>query len=193
MGFPVLAMVLITTNLVTGILLGLALFVDRVGIFNMLKLKIKKGYGLIILIGKDKKLYETTAQFSGKTSETDQITINGLPYNLNRKKIIFKKTHPVLIYDEGISEPLSITSGELSYGKMTPELLSQMLVLARQSGKMPQGANKNQQIMFYLSIGTMIASGLALWFLFNQGNQLTSITDLGNAILTAVSQKVAGG
>jgi hypothetical protein len=57
---------------------------------------------------------------------------------------------------------------------------------------MPQGANKNQKIMFYLSIGTMIASGLALWFLFNQGNQLTSITDLGNAILTAVSQKVAG-
>jgi len=184
---------LISANLVTGILLVLAFAVDKDGIFNMLRLKIKKGYGLIYIIGKDKKLYTTIAKISGKKSETDQININGLPYNLNRKKIIFFQTHPVLFYDEGVSEPLSVNSGELSYGKVTPELLSQMIILARQSGIKPGGLDKQQQIMFYLTIGSAIASGICVWFLFNQGETLTTLQNIGNSILTAVQTKVAGG
>jgi hypothetical protein len=184
---------LISTNLVTGILLVLAFVFDKDGIFNMIKLRFQKGSGLIIVMGKDRKLYMTTAKMSGKKSETEQIDINGLPYNLNRKKIIFYKTHPVLIYDEGVSEPLSVSSGELSYGKVTPELLSQMIILARQSGKMPHGQDKHQQLMFYLAIGTMIASGLSVWFLFNQGDQITAIKNIADAILTAVKPVVTGG
>jgi hypothetical protein len=177
---------LISTNLMTGIFLAMALIVDKDGIFNMLKMKLQKGRGLIFVLGRDKKLYIVTAKMSGKRSETEQIDINGLPYNLNKKKIVFYHTHPVLMYDEGVSEPLSVSSGELTYGKVTPELLSQMILLARQSGKMPGKDNKQQQLMFYLTIASAIASGVAVWFLLQQGDQLTKLGDIGNAILTAV-------
>lgn len=182
---------LISTNLVTGVLLVLAFIVDKDGIMNMIKLKLQKGRGLIFVLGKDKKLYMVTAKMSGKRSETEQIEINGLPYNLNKKKIIFYHTHPVLMYDEGVSEPLSVSSGELSYGKVTPELLSQMIILARQSGRTPGGKNKHEQLMFYLTIASAIASGICVWFLLQQGDQLVKLWDLGNAVLTAVKPAVA--
>ena len=177
---------LVSVNLVTAVILILAFAVDKDGIINMMKLKFRKGYGLIIIIGKDKKLYMTTSKISGKAKETEQISVNELPYNLNRKKIVFYKTYPVLIFDEGISEPLAITSGELSYGKATPELISQMIILARRSGQIPGSFDKNQKLMFYLTVASAIASGIAVWLLMQQGDQITAIKSIASAIKNIV-------
>ena len=181
-----LLMTLISTNILTGGLLVLSLFLDFQGIANMLRLKIQKGTGMAIIFGKDGKLYFHVTKFSGKKTETEQIDVGGLPYNLNRKKIRYHKSHPVLVFDEGVSEPLDVQSGELSYGKVTPELLSQMIVLARQSGKMPQGEDRNAKIMFFATIGSAILSAVAVYFLFNMGSNFESLEQIGRATLEAI-------
>ena len=181
-----LIMTLISINLVTGVLLMLALWIDRDGIFRMLKLKLKKGSGLILIFGKDGKLYFETAKFSGKKRETEQVEVNGLPYNLNKRKMKYYKTYPILVFDEGVSEPLEISSGELNYGKVTPELLSQMIVLARQSGKMPQSNDKREQLLFYATIGSAIASATAVFLIFNMTNDFQTLTNIAQATLEAV-------
>lgn len=185
-----LIITLISTNIISFALLGVACWVNLDGILNMLRLKLQSGRCLIFIIGKDKKLYQTTARISGKRTETEQIDINGLPYTLNRAKIIFYKTFPVLIFDEGVSEPCAVNSGELNYGKLTPELLSQMLAMARQSGRLPNG-NKQEQLMFYMAIASVIGIGLTLWFVFNMSDSMTVVRNTTNAIATAVNTLIS--
>jgi len=179
-------MSLVSMNIVTFTFLLLAVWLDKEGIINQLKLKLQKGSGLIIIIGKDKKLYMTVSKIAGKKSDTEQIEVNGLPYTLNKNKIIFHKTSPCLMYDEGVSEPLSVVSGELNYGKLTPELLSQMLAMARQSGRLPQAQDKREQLMFFLTIGSMLASATAVFLIFNMDTSLQNISQVGKATLEAV-------
>jgi len=186
-----LIMTLISINLVTGVLLGLALFLDRDGIFRMLKLRLKKGSGMVLIFGKDGKLYFETAKFSGKKSDTESIEVNGLPYNLNKKKIRYYRTYPILVYDEGVSEPLDISSGDLNYGKVTPELLSQMIILARRSGQMPKEQNQREQLIFYATIGSAIASATAVFLIFNMSNDFQTLKNIAQATLEAV--KVMSG
>lgn len=176
---------LITSNVIIAIFMVLLFAIDKDGIINMLRLKLNKGSSLIMVLGKDKKLYMTTSKIAGKKTETTQVTVNGLPYTINKDRIIYYNTHPVLIYDEGISEPLKVDSGEMTYGKLTPELLSQMIVMARQSGRLPKTENmeKMQLILLIASAG---ASAFACAMIFQMFTEVGNLTTLGQNILGIV-------
>jgi len=182
-----MTLTLITISMVLGILTFIGFFFAWDWIVIRMKLRFQKGSALILFFGKDNKLYFTTAKISGKKAETGQLEINGLPYTINRKKIIYHKSCPVLIFDEGVSEPLSANSGELNYGKMTPELLSQMLAMARQSGRLPSGSEKREQLMFYMAIGTIIGVGICCYLVFTMSDKVTAIQNLSKGIADALN------
>ena len=168
----------------------LLFIIDKDGIINNLKLKMQKGTALIMVVGKDKKLYMSTSKIAGKKTETSQVNINGLPYSINKDRIIYYNTHPVLLYDEGVSEPLQVSSGEMSYGKMTPELLSQMIVMARQSGRLPDQQNMEKLTMM-LMIASVCASAFACVMLFQLFTEIGTLSTMGKSILGIV-QALAG-
>jgi hypothetical protein len=86
-------------------------------------------------------------------------------------------------------------SGEVTYGKLTPELLSQMIAMARQSGRLPTGTSR-ENLMFYLAIASAGAGIVACFLIFGMKNDLGALTTTLNGmgtLLTEVGKKILGG
>lgn len=185
MAIDVVMMSMMTTNVVLIGVIAIMFLIDKDGLINMLKLRIKKGSALILLIGKDKKLYMTTAQISGKKEDTEQLVINKLPYMLDKQKIMYYRTFPMLLYDEGVTEPIKIESGTTASGKMTPEMLNQLLATARRSGQSPTTENR-EKLMFFLTIGACAGACICCAMLFQHMTDFGTLKQTATAILKSV-------
>jgi hypothetical protein len=66
------------------------------------------------------------------------------------------------MYYEGITEPIDVdTKKNLGYGKLTPEVLSNMIITARQSGQMPNKPDDKMELIKTLAIFVAAGAGIA--------------------------------
>ena len=148
-------------NLVLFVVIIIFIVLDKDGILVALKLRLLRGQAAILILGKDKRIYLDAAKISGKKEGTEIANVNGLDYSLNPQKIRLYKNKPAYMYYEGITEPLDIdTKKELGYGKMTPEVLSNMLITARQSGQLP--AKKDDKLEMLKTLAVFVAAGASI-------------------------------
>jgi hypothetical protein len=140
-----------------------------------------------LLIGKDKRVYLDALKIGGKTSETNQIKINGNPYTFDPSKIYLYGNKPLLAYYEGITMPLMVdTEHKLGYGKLTPELLNQIIITARQSGAIPKKADNMEMFKTIAIFGAFAGSVVACYLLYTMGGTVDKIGPMLNTIYETV-------
>jgi len=175
---------------VMGIIMFLLFWLDKDGIISAVKVKFGKGYIYTLMFGSDKRLYLGAKQFARKSHDTTTTEIDGMPYVMNKKKLRQYNGQPALIFEEGISDPLEIESGNVKSDGLTPELFKQAIIVARQSGKMPQAENL-QKWQFYLTIGACAGSFICAYMVYQLQGSLDGLTPIMQGIADALN-KVLG-
>lgn len=176
--------------IILAVLLVVFMWAGKELIFPFLKSRVIKGMVFVIMFGKDRRVYYNAVKFSGKSKDTVTTEINGLPYVLRPKKIRFFKNVPTLVYVEDCSEPIDVE--DLNAQGITPEEFKQAIIVARQSGKLPEN-EKQQQIMFWVCIGAMILAGASAFLSFKTSNlipQLGTKLDLIASLLANVTARM---
>jgi len=182
---------LITTIMILAVFCIIILWLGKEQIINQLKIRFKKGMVHVIILGSDKRVYFDVKQFSGKEKETTTTEINGLPYNMNKKKIRFFRNAPCLLFEEGNSEPLEVDSGSFENTGLTPELFKQAIIVARQSGKLPMDSKK-EQLQFYLMLGACIGGCVSAYLTFRMTGTVDGMKPILEAMANSIAQLVAG-
>ncbi len=158
---------LITTIMVMGGFLVFLLYLGKNEILSTLKVKLGKGYSYVFLLGEDNRIYLDAKKYGGKKKDTAITEINNLPYYKNNKKIKFYKNAPALLYAEGCSEPLDIQGEGLESSKLTPEMFKQAIIVARQSGQMPENEKLQQlkDLAIFVAAGAGVASLILIFMI----------------------------
>lgn len=159
----------IISNFIFIIFILLMLVLDKEGISVALKLRFLRGYVGIMILGKDKRLYVDAVKISSKDKDTELIEVRKFPYVFDYDKILLFKNKPFLIYKEGGAQPLVIKGkGDLGYGNLTPELLTNIIAIARASGQIPKEFDKRMEDLERLAIfiGALASAGAVIYMIF---------------------------
>lgn len=175
-----------TIVLLIGFIIMLV-WLDKDGIGLNIKLKILKGYVMTLVIGKDRRVYLDAVKVGGKSKQTCQIEINGNPYTFDPSKIYLYGNKPLLAYYEGVTMPLMIdTEKNLGYGKLTPELLNQIIITARQSGAIPQKQDSMELLKTLAIFGACAGSIGACYLIYTTSGNVDKIIPALNSIYETI-------
>lgn len=178
---------LITGMLVLITLIIVLIWLDRDGIALNMKLKFSKGHVMTIVIGKDKRIYLNAVKVGGKSTETNEIRINNNPYTFDPSRIYLYKDKPILIYYEGVTMPLMIdTQNKLGYGKLTPELLNQIIVTARQSGAIPKKETGMEMFKTIATFGAFFGVIVVGYLVYQLGGNVDKLTPALNTMYEGI-------
>ena len=160
---------LICTNLIFVTFILILLFLDKEGINVALKLRFLRGYVGVIILGKDKRIYFDAVKISAKEKDTELITVRKFPYVFDYDKIQLYKNRPFMLYKEGVAQALEIKGKDtLGYGNLTPELLTNIILIARASGQIPKEMDKRMEDLQRIAIfvGALASVGAVLFLVF---------------------------
>jgi hypothetical protein len=175
---------------IMSVIIIVLFWLDRDGLINAVKVRFGKGQVYTIMFGSDRRIYLGAKQFSRKSQDTATTDIDGMPYTMNSKKLWFYNRQPALTFEEGVSEPIDISGGQVQSSGLTPELFKQAIIVARQSGKMPIAENL-QKWQFYLTIGACVGSCICAYMVYKLTGNFESFTKNLTPILQGIADTIA--
>jgi hypothetical protein len=175
---------------IMGVIIVIMFWLDRDGLLNSIKVRFGKGQVYTLMFGSDRRLYLGAKQFSRKSQDTATTDIDGMPYTMNSKKLWFYNRQPALIFNEGVSEPIDISSGQVQSSGLTSELFKQAIIVARQSGRMPQTENMAKW-QFYLTIGACAGSVICAYMVYKLTGNFDTFTKNLTPILQGIADSIA--
>lgn len=184
---------LIVSNIMFITFILIIMFLDKEGIGVALKLRFMRGYVGIMILGKDKRLYLDAVKISSKDKDTELIEVRKFPYVFDYDKILLFKNKPFLIYKEGGAQPLEIKGkGDLGYGNLTPELLTNIIAIARASGQIPKEIDKRMEDLERIAIfvGALASVGAIICVMFFIKPEIEKILPVLSEIATSVASIV---
>lgn len=175
---------------IMSVIIIIMFWLDRDGLINSIKVRFGKGQIYTLMFGTDRRIYLGCKQFARKSHETATTEIDGMPYTMNKKKLWFYNKQPALVFEEGISEPIDVQGGQVQSSGLTPELFKQAIIVARQSGKMPQTENMVKW-QFYLTIGACAGSIICAYMVYKLTGNFESFTKNLTPILQGIADTIA--
>ena len=155
------------------------------------KIRFRRGFIMTIVHGKDRRISLDAVKVAGKETETQNIEINKNPYMFDPSKIELYKRVPVLEYYEGVPTPLQVEKGKdgkvnLGYGKLTPELLNTLIIIARQSGIMPKKEDILETLKTVAIFGACAGAIAGAYLIYNASGNLDKVAGTIGQIWTGV-------
>jgi len=150
------------------IVIVLLFAVAKDDIINNMKVKLRKGFGKIIVVGNDNTLRIITKRISMKKDDITTLKIGAGEYLIDPTKIFLSDRTPTWFYKEGVSAPIDPRDIHNMKG-IDAETEANLLAKARLSGQLPNQDDKNMKLMLMATLVSAGASIVAVMLLMRMG------------------------